>query len=223
MGKKHTPTTGTPERRQSLCEVRAEQDEQHGAYITGYPIVFNEVTDIGVFRESIDATAIDERTDMRDVRFLIGHNADMIPLARSRNNNQNSTMQLEKDAHGLRIRANLDTENNETAKALYSAAGRGDISGMSFMFIADADSWEDLDTDSPIRYIRHIARIYEVSAVAFPAYEGTQLEAANAGGRLDSLTASLESARARLQEEREKAQREERRKRALEKLRRNFK
>ena len=130
------------------------------------------------------------------------------------------TMQLTKDAEGLGMRADMDIENNNTARALYSAAGRGDISGMSFMFRVDKDSWDDLDTDKPLRHIRHISRIYEVSAVAFPAYEGTDLEAADESGRLDSLVASLESARERLKEERAKAQEAERREAALQILRR---
>lgn len=224
MSKKHAQLAGTPERRSYLCEVRAENDEQHGAVIVGHPIVFNQVTEIetwaGVIRETIDPEAIDEKTDMKDVRFLVGHDTSMIPLARSRNNNNNSTMQLTKDAEGLGMRADMDIENNNTARALYSAAGRGDISGMSFMFRVDKDSWDDLDTDKPLRHIRHISRIYEVSAVAFPAYEGTDLEAADESGRLDSLVASLESARERLKEERAKAQEAERREAALQILRR---
>ena len=221
---KHAQITGTPERRSYLCEVRALRDEQRGDYITGHPIVFNQEIELdtwgGTIREVIDPGAIDARTDMKDVRFLVGHNTQMIPLARSRNNNQNSTMQLLPDDTGLGMRANLDTENNGTARELYSATGRGDISGMSFMFVVDEEAWEDLDSDKPLRRIRHISRIYEVSAVAFPAYEGTDLEAADESDRLESLVASLESARARLKEERDRAQEAERRETALRTLRR---
>ena len=202
-------------------EIRAEEtgSEERAGRITGTPIVFNQVTDLGWIRETIDPGALDN-TDLKDVRFLVGHDTSGIPLARSRNNNNNSTMQLTKDAEGLGMRADMDIENNNTARALYSAAGRGDISGMSFMFRVDKDSWDDLDTDKPLRHIRHISRIYEVSAVAFPAYEGTDLEAADESGRLDSLVASLESARERLKEERAKAQEAERREAALQILRR---
>ena len=147
------------------------------------------------------------------VRFLVGHDDTRIPMARSRNNNKNSTMQLTPDTIGLGMRANIDTENNGTARELYSAAGRGDISGMSFRFVADKDRWEDVDTDKPLRRILHIARIIEVSACAFPAYEGTDLEAADESER-------LESERKRLGEERAEAQKKERRERALQTLRR---
>lgn len=224
MRKKHVDITGAPERRSNICEVRAEQDEQHGAIITGHPIVFNQETEIetwaGTIREVIDPEAIDNATDMRDVRFLVGHDTSRIPMARSRNNNEHSTMQLTPDEIGLAMRANVDTENNGTARELYSAAGRGDISGMSFMFRADKDSWDDLDADKPLRHIRHISKIYEVSAVVFPAYEGTDLEAADESKRLESLVASLESARKRRAEDRAKAQNDERRRKALQALRR---
>lgn len=224
MNKKHKPTAGLMECRSYQCEVRAEQDEQNGTYITGHPIVFGQVTELktwaGTIREVIDPKAIDAQTDMKDVRFLVGHDDTRIPMARSRNNNKNSTMQLTPDTIGLGMRANIDTENNGTARELYSAASRGDISGMSFRFVADKDSWEDVDTDKPLRRILHIARIIEVSACAFPAYEGTDLEAADESERLESLIASLESERKRLGEERAEAQKKERRERALQTLRR---
>ena len=140
MNKKHKPTAGLMECRSYQCEVRAEQDEQNGTYITGHPIVFGQVTELktwaGTIREVIDPKAIDAQTDMKDVRFLVGHDDTRIPMARSRNNNKNSTMQLTPDTIGLGMRANIDTENNGTARELYSAAGRGDISGMSFRFSA---------------------------------------------------------------------------------------
>lgn len=182
------------------CEVRAEQNEQHGTYITGRPIVFGEATDMGgYYAEVIDRGALDN-TDLRDVRLLVGHNASMIPLARSRRNNANSTMQLTTDANGMAIRANLDVENNTDSCALWSAAGRGDISGMSFMFTIDGDEWENLESDYPTRHIRSIGRVFEVSAVAFPAYEGTSIEARSAEA-LEKARAALESAKTAQQDD----------------------
>ncbi len=198
------------ETRAFAFEVRAEENEQHGTYITGTPIVFNQETDLGFCSERIDPNALAE-TDLKDVRFLIGHNTSMIPLARSRNNNENSTMQMSVTDEGMDIRVDLDTENNAEARALYSAVKRGDLSGMSFMFTVDKDSWEDTDTDHPKRTILSIRKVYEVSAVAFPAYEGTSIQAAAEGDTLDSVKASLESARQQLAEERAKAAIEARR------------
>lgn len=179
-------------------ELRAENNEQYGNYIEGLPIVFNASTDLGWYEETIDVHALDN-TDLKDVRFLINHNVDMIPLARSRNNNANSTMQLSVTEEGMRMRANLDTENNADAKALYSAVSRGDMSGMSFMFTVKEDKWDDLESDYPKRTILDIGRVLEVSAVNFPAYSQTELyttQRSHDKEALDNARLVLESARA---------------------------
>ena len=176
-------------------EVRAEENEQNGKHITGQPIVYNERTDLGWYDEIIDEGALDN-TDLKDVRLLVNHDTNMIPLARSRNNNTNSTMQLEVVPNaGLAMRANLDTERNTTANALYSAVERGDISGMSFMFIVDKDSWENIDTEHPTRHVRSISKVFEVSAVTFPAYDATSISARGLSDALESAKESLESAK----------------------------
>ena len=192
------------ETRSFICEVRAEQDEQHGAYIVGMPVVYNQWTDMGWYREMIRESALADGNALKDVRFLTGHNTSMVPLARSRNNNENSTMQLTPTPEGLVIRVNLDIENNAEARALYSAVKRGDISGMSFMMIVDRDKdvWTDVESDYPSREITSIIRVPEVSAVAFPAYEQTSIQVASEDSALDSARASLESARQKLREER---------------------
>ena len=181
-------------------EVRAEQNEEHGRFLTGQPIVYNERTNLDWYDEIIDNDALAE-TDLRDVRFLINHNTDMIPLARSRNNNANSTMQMEViPSVGMTIRVDLDTENNADARSLYSAVSRGDISGMSFMFTVDSDIWEDLESDHPTRHIRKISKVFEVSAVTFPAYEATSITARGLSDALESAKTSLESAKAERRE-----------------------
>ena len=207
------------ETRSFSFEVRAEQSEQHGTFITGTPIVFDQATDMGWYEETIDREALAD-TDLKDVRFLIGHNTSMIPLARSRNNNENSTMQMTVTNDGMDIRVDLDTENNAEARALYSAVKRGDMTGMSFMFTVDTDKdmWKDTDTDYPKRTIMSIRKVFEVSAVAFPAYPQTSIQAASEDGTLDSAHASLESARKKLEEERAKQAEDERRQAALERL-----
>lgn len=180
-------------------EIRAEEDQERGSVLTGRPIVFGQRTNLGWYDEIIEPGALDV-TDLKDVRFLVNHNTDMIPLARSRNNTENSTMQMSVDADGMAIRVNLDTENNADAKSLYSAVSRGDISGMSFMFTVDKDSWDDVDTDHPTRRVRSIRQVMEVSAVTFPAYSQTSIQARGLSDALDSAKESLESERTRLAE-----------------------
>lgn len=166
------------ERRTYLFDINAGTNDR-GNIITGRPIVYNSKTDIGgMFEEVIDSGALDS-TDLRDVRFLVNHNTDMIPLARSRRNNGNSTMQLTVDGDGMGINVVLDTENNTDARALYSAVERGDLDGMSFMFSVDGEEWDNLNTDYPTRHITKIASVVEVSAVTFPAYESTEIYARN--------------------------------------------
>ena len=186
------------ETRAFTFEVRADENEEHGHFLTGVPIVYDQRPDLGWYDEIIARGALD-MTDLKDVRFLIGHDLSMVPLARSRNNNKNSTMQMEVGDKGMSIRVDLDIENNADSRKLYSATKRGDISGMSFTFVVDGDSWDDIDSDHPTRTIRSIKRVYEVSAVAFPAYEGTSLEARSQDAAPDGARASLESARAEAQ------------------------
>lgn len=185
-------------------DVKAENNERYGDYIQGRAIVFEQPTDIGLFNEVIDKNALKD-TDLRDVRFLINHNTDMIPLARSRNNNENSTLQMVVGEEGMDIRANLDTENNTEAKALYSATSRGDISGMSFMMTVRGEEWDFTDEEHPTRRITDIGKVFEVSAVTFPAYEQTSLEVRGDEEALENAKSTLEKAKA---EEEAKAERE---------------
>ena len=180
------------ERRSYSFEVRAEETE-HGNIITGRPIVYNSRTDLGWYDEIIEPGALNN-TDLTDVRFLVNHDTSKIPLARSRNNNGNSTMQLSVDNDGMSIRVTLDTENNSEARALYSAVKRGDISGMSFMFAIRDEEWDDLDSDHPIRHIKDISTVVEVSAVTFPAYESTEINARSKAA-LDNARSTLDSVR----------------------------
>lgn len=182
------------EQRAYTFEVRAEESDE-GAIITGRPIVYDSITDIGWFDEVIERGALDN-TDLTDVRFLVNHDTKMIPLARSRRNNGNSTMLLTPDYNGLTIRVKLDTENNAEARALYSAVSRGDISGMSFMFAVNDEEWDNLESDHPTRRIKDISSVVEVSAVTFPAYNATEINARS--------KEALENARLSLENEKDK-------------------
>lgn len=180
------------EKRSYSFEIRAEESEGSGI-ITGRPIVYNSRTDLGYFDEIIDSGALDN-TDLTDVRFLVNHDISKIPLARSRRNTPSSTMQLTTDAMGLAIRVNLDIENNAEARSLYSSVQRGDITGMSFMFGIDAERWENLESDHPTRHIEAISTVVEVSAVTFPAYEATEINARSEEA-LENAKKALENAR----------------------------
>lgn len=183
------------ERRSYDFEIRAESMDDDEKVITGRPIVYNSRTDLGWFDEVIESGALDG-ANLNDVRFLVNHDRSMIPLARSRRNNfGKNTMQLSTDQQGMNIDyVRLDTENNSTARALYSAVERGDITGMSFLFSIDDEEWENLESDHPTRHIKKIGSVVEISAVTFPAYEATEIYARSKEA-LDNARSALENAR----------------------------
>lgn len=198
-------------------EVRTEEENE--GVIEGYPIVFNQETDLGGgIREMIAPEAVGDGKVLRDVALMVGHDFGMIPLAHSRNNNENSTMQLTPDEHGVRMRAVLDVKNNPKAAEVYSAIKRGDVSGMSFAFIVDKEEWEGVETDSPLRRVTGFSKIFECSIVAFPAYPGTSVQAASVSDALESVKESLESERQKLANTRAREAELERRRAAWERL-----
>ena len=179
-------------------ERRATEDGQ--IRLTGQPIVFNQKTDIGgYFSEEIAPEAIEDSV-LRDVCFLVNHDFSGIPLARSRNNNANSNLRFTKTDAAVDMETDLDPRNPKAVE-LDSAIERGDIQGMSFAFIVDGEIWTNLDSDYPNRRITHISEIFEVSAVTWPAYEGTSIQSERSlESSLESLKRAreeLESARAR--------------------------
>lgn len=174
--------------------------ENAGHIVEGLAAVYDQETRIadffGEFVEVIRAGAFDE-TDFTDVRLLVNHDFSGIALARSRRNNKSdkpNTMQLSVDETGVKVVADLDTENNEQARALYSAISRGDMDGMSFCFYVseDGQNWSERD-GVQYREITKVDKVIEVSAVNFPAYAGTNIDARS----LDSDKRALENARAK--------------------------
>lgn len=164
--------------------------------IAGHPAVFGSPADIGGwFEEIIERGAFDD-CDLSDVLLFTNHSNMKIPLARSRRNNGHSTMTLSIDDVGLKMDADLDIENNQEARALYSAIERGDMDGMSFCFRVKEQKWENLNTDYPTRRITKIAKVYEVSAVNEPAYEDTDISARDKEA-LESAKKAVETARSK--------------------------
>ena len=169
------------------------RDAQNGqATITGTPIVFNSKTDLGWFDEVIESGALDS-TNLNDVRLCLNHDTSYV-YARSRRNNPNSTMRLNVTQQGLEINADLAVEESPKAQDFYSAVKRGDIDKMSFMFSIDEERWEDLESDHPTRHILKIGSVVEVSAVTFPAYDTTSIDARSKEA-LESARSAVETAR----------------------------
>lgn len=161
--------------------------------VEGYAVVFNSPTTItdwwgDEYTEEIAPTALNN-TDMRDVCLFFNHDTyNSVPLART--SNGKGTLTLTVDERGLKISAPLDCDNNTQAKAIYSAIERGDITGMSFAFRVKDQAWTGLDSDNPVRYIKDISIIHEVSIVTYPAYKDTSINARsdnNGGNQLSPL------------------------------------
>lgn len=175
----------------SQYEVRKTENENIG-HITGVPIVFEQPTDIGGwFEETIARGAISEDV-LRDVALFYNHDLNTKPLARTRTGKLNLT--IEND--GVHMDAEVNLERSDS-KDLYLAIQDGDIDGMSFMFRIEGEEWSDLDTDYPKRRITKIGYVQEVSAVNYPAYNGTSINA-RANESLDSDKNALDNARAKV-------------------------
>ena len=181
--------------RSFLGAVESRAAEDGKIQLVGTPIVFNQSTDIGgYFEEIIEPGAIEEKL-LRDVLLLVNHDFDGIPLARSRNNTSNSNLRLRIEEDGVHMEADLDPENPKAIE-LNSAVKRGDISGMSFAFVVDGEKWERLDTDYPLRRVTHLSDLFEVSAVNWPAYSGTNIQSQRS---LESGLESMKRAREELE------------------------
>lgn len=179
--------------REFKFDFETREDTEKGlGIIEGRPIVYETKAHLGYFSEIIERGAL-EKTNLKDVRLCLNHDTSFV-YARSRNNNENSTMKLKTDEKGLFFTAKLDIENSPRAKDLYSAISRGDLNQMSFMFTIDKEKWEDLESECPIRRITEIGQVFEISAVTFPAYEATEVTARNKSD-LDRARAALERAK----------------------------
>lgn len=138
--------------------------------VAGKPVVFDQETVIweydGVqYKEKIDRHALDE-ADLSDVVFNIDHQGK--PAAKTKN----GTLKLFLQPDGLYIEADLS--RNATGRELYEDIKNGFYDRMSFAFRVQEDSY---DRDTRTRTILKIKKVYDVSAVTFPAYEQTSLVA----------------------------------------------
>ena len=153
------------ERRSFLqpLEVRADQGAMT---LTGYAAVFGQATDLGAFREQIAPGAFSDTLRRSDVRALFNHDTSKV-LGRL----SAGTLRLTEDATGLS--AEIDLPDTTDGRDVRELVRRGDVSGMSFGFRVLSDRWDFTD-DEAFRTIEAV-ELYEVSAVTFPAYDGTSI------------------------------------------------
>lgn len=164
-----------------VAEIRANEpsaDGKKALILSGRPVVYDTPTLIndigGSYIEIVESGALDG-ADLRDVRLLVGHDASKIPLARTP-----KTMSLKLDDSGLTFEATLP--DTEAGREAYKAVERGDLRGMSYAFTIP-EGGDSYDPKTNTRTIKRIAKVYECSLTAFPAYESTYVSAESRDSR----------------------------------------
>lgn len=147
-------------------------NEEKEYRVSGYATTFDDPYTLfsyeGIdYKEQIDPNAIDADTDMSDVIFQYDHSG--MVFARM----SNGTLNLSTDEHGLKVEADLSKTSD--ARNMFENIDTGMVKEMSWAFTVDRNEY---DSDNHIRTIRHIKRIYDVSAVSLPANPGTDIAAA---------------------------------------------
>lgn len=144
-------------------ETRADAEKRT---LVGYAAVFNSDADIGGWWTERIAPGAFAETITGDVRALVDHNAGRV-VGRTKS----GTLRLSEDAKGLRVEVDLPdtTDGND----LWTLVERGDISGMSFGFRVTKQEWDET-VEPPVRTIQKVD-LMEVSAVAWPAYDDTEI------------------------------------------------
>ena len=151
-----------------LIEIRkAEEGAEPSFLVEGYASTFEPyklLTFDGVdYFERIDPQAF-EKADMSDVVFLRDHEGRV--LARTKN----GSIELHVDEKGLWTRTNLGLTG--AAREMYEDIQSRNYSQMSFSFVVDEDDYEE---DTHTRVIKSFRKLYDISAVAFPANPGTDI------------------------------------------------
>ena len=156
------------------CEHKRSDGSPMELKVAGYAIVFDTRSErMGSFVEIIKREAVDHLGELNDIdlRFQSEH-ADKA-LART----SNGTLRCVVDDRGVYIEAVLD-HRRQDARDLYYAIERGDITQMSFGFMIAPNGEQIEETaDGYLATVTKISRLLEVSAVTFPSYRETSIEA----------------------------------------------
>lgn len=146
-------------------------DCQEDAYIVrGYAATFTPyklltIDDVDYY-ERIEPTAFDG-ADLSDVVFRVDHEGRV--YARS----SAGTVELWTDENGLGQQTDLS--KTQKARELHADIAAGNYPNMSFAFTVAEDHFDD---KTNTRVIDRIAKVYDVSPVAFPANPDTSLSVA---------------------------------------------
>lgn len=183
-------------------ELRTVQPTEEKDYIVdGYATTFDSPYELYrdgkyIVMEQVSKNAFDE-TYMDDTIFQYDHQG--MVFARTRN----ETLKLETDEHGLKVKADLSS--TEASRGIWDAIDKGLIDRMSFAFTVSGDAYEEEEMENGdiivTRTITKIGRLYDVSAVSFPANEQTSISARN---KFDGVIKEFEAERLHAMEIKEK-------------------
>lgn len=176
--------------------IRRDLDDDNKKYmVEGYASTFEPytlwTTEDGVeIKEQISPDAFNE-TDFSDVVFRIDHEGPV--FART----SNDLIDLSVDDHGLK--SIIDLSKTEKARGVFEDIEAGMYPQMSFAFTVEREAW---DRETHTRHIEKIGKLYDVSAVSFPANPGTEIGVSlrdRINGEIEAETAErLEAERQRL-------------------------
>jgi HK97 family phage prohead protease len=187
-----TKPTDTLDNERSFSPVAVEFRESGAGTnyktLIGYPAVFNRMSeDLGGFREVIAPGAFTRALERGDtIKLLYDHDTAAV-LAST----DNGTLELREDEIGLHMWARVDMADPDVQRV--SAKLRsGIVDQMSFAFTMGQAGEEDWDYSGgvPLRTIRAVESLPEVSVVSMPAYLDSKvalLERARLNGRLPEL------------------------------------
>lgn len=167
------------EREYRSMELRAveKNEEEQSFVVEGYATTFGDTYELYrdgkyIVKENVDRNAF-ANTDMSDVVFQLNHQGRV--YARTRN----GSLGLEIDEHGLKSTTNLGLTSS--ARSVYEDIVAGLYDRMSFAFTVTKDSYaEEEQADGSIiltRTILEVGKLYDVSAVDFPANPFTDISA----------------------------------------------
>lgn len=167
------------EREYRSMELRSavQENDEKNYIVEGYATTFGDVYELYrdgkyVVKETVDRDAF-KNTDMSDVVFQIDHEGRV--FARTRN----GSLELETDGHGLKTRTDLGL--TESSRSVWEDIDAGLYDRMSFAFTVTKDSYieEEMDNGDIVltRTILEVGKLYDVSAVSFPANPYTDISA----------------------------------------------
>jgi HK97 family phage major capsid protein/HK97 family phage prohead protease len=150
-----------------------------GRNVSGYAANFLEY-DMGTFRERIERTAFDN-LDAYDIHALYNHDYDKV-LARR--NKGKGTLELTTDDQGLKF--GFELPDTATGNEVRTLVGRGDVDQASWAFTVKSEEWVDARSEKPLRVIKEVGEIYDISltprganpttSVALRSLEAAKLE-----------------------------------------------